>query len=281
MDNGFTEANKTHTLKWRGLPLSRFGQGLVAQDLTNDGLTDFVFGAPGARDFSGMIALFIGKPFPVVKVVTEAPITSHRPLEELIPEEDVKPVAEELKEEEVIPEEEVPPEFNLQLQDITDAVQENAKTGFALDVTVPEIPVISCPGFESGKASRLVAATCSWSNTAGPSAGVYRYCVDTENQCEPATESPNRQAEIGQLVSPRTYLRVQTEDLGGISPIASFTLRANHASAFIKGPSDNGSDESQPTLEGSDLRFSATAEDVDNDPTLLMICRTANSPLYN
>jgi hypothetical protein len=278
VDNGFTNAVATHTLKWEGLPLSRFGESLAAQDLTGDGLTDFVFGAPGIRDFSGAAYLFIGKPFPI-EASASAPLGSHRP-NETIPPEETKPAAEEAKEE-IPPTEVTPPEFSLQLQDITDAVQETAKTGFALDVTVPEIPVISCPRFESGSSSRLAAATCSWSSTAGPSAGTYLYCVDTENQCQPSTESPNRVAEIGQLVSSHTYLRVQTADLGGTSPIASFDLKANHAPVFTQGPSDNGSDESQPTLESRDLRFTATAEDAEGDSTVLVICRTSDQPIYN
>ncbi len=274
-DNGFTDANASNDLKWEGSALNQFSESLAARDFDGDGFTDFVFGAPELHDSDGAATVFRGKFMSayVVKPVDRGP-------SQPIPVEELKPVAEETTEAPPVPETK-PPEFNLQIQDITQAVQETANPEFALDISAPDMPVISCPGFESGIASPLTQAVCSWSDTSGPSMGTFRYCVDTTNTCIPEAESSDRTAETGALTNVHTYLRAQTEDLGGKSEIASFDLVFNHAPVVTVGPSDGGSDVTNPTLEGGRVEFSMTATDAEQNPYTLLVCRADSTPLYN
>jgi hypothetical protein len=275
-DNGYTDAMASHDLRWDGESRSLFSESLGAFDFDGDGFTDFVFGAPGVHDFDGAALLFRGRFSPAYAVKPIEGIT--RP--EIIPEEELKPVAEELVDE-VPATEAKPPEFNLRIQDITQAVLETADSQFALDLTVPDMPEISCPGFQSGIASLLTQALCSWSDTTGPSKGTFRACVDTLNECVPDRESPDRSVLTGAFSNPHTYVRVQNEDLGGKGEIASFDLVHNRPPLALAGPSDGGSDRSNPTPENGRVDFSLTATDPEQNPYFLLVCRADSTPLYN
>ena len=274
VNDGFIDAYLSHDFRWEGMPLSRFGSSLASADFSGDGTTDFIFGAPGMKADSGAAYYFVGKPLPLEEsVIDEAPIgTASKPVPEEALSEEVKPdepVTPEITEE--APAETQPaPEFTLGIEQIEEALKEAAPEEFALDITAPEMPAIDCPGFISGIPASLSSAVCSWSDTAGASKGVYRYCVDTENACAPFTLAPDRVAEIGALTSSHTYLRVQTEDLGGTSDIASFDLSLNHAPLYIEGPSDGGSDVMNPTVEGGTVTFSATANDPEKGSLLFI-----------
>ena len=280
-NDGFLDAYQSHDFRWEGMPLGRFGSSPASADLTGDGISDFIFSSPSLNSSQGAAYFFTGKLLPV-EVVT--PIGGgQRPTEEEVPPEEVKPAAEITPPviEEVTPEAPTPPEFTLEVEQIEEALNETIPQTFALDISVPLTPTIQCPGFVSGILVPLYTAICSWDDTAGPSQGTTRYCVDTENSCTPGTEAPNRVAEIGALTAPHTFFRVQTEDLGGKSEIASFDLSLNHAPVFIVGPSDGGSDILAPTVEGGTLTFTATAKDQENNSYSLLVCKTSDLPVFD
>ena len=280
---GYIEALAEHDIKWEGEHLSSFGYSLSAGDMNGDDAVDLAVGAPRIFDFKGRSYLFYGEPreeLPVQEEVHKAHIYE----EEEIPEEELE---EELLEEllgELLEEpaegEEVEAEFELTPEDIEEALEAIEEEAFVLDVTVPENPEIICTGFTDGVYSMNIRTTCGWTDTAGPSEGIYRYCIDSDNTCTPALVSPGRAVVIEDIKTHHTYIRVQTEDSGGISEIDSFDLAHNSYPVPISGPADGGSSELAQTPEGENINFAVTAQDPENDPYYFIICRTSDIPIY-
>jgi len=264
-----------HDIAWEGESLSDFGFSLTAGDLNSDSVSDISIGAPYYYNFSGRLYTFYGKP------VVTAPVSTGEGYPQ-VTEEEQKPIegpiegpAEEQKKEGL-------PGFELTPEKIEENLKEAAEEtqGFLLDISPPGLPVISCEGLISGVASTLDSTVCTWTDTAGPSQGTYKYCIDNDNSCVPDIVSQERSVQVINLSEHHNYLRVQTSDEGGASETASFDFSINHTPALTVGPSDGGSDAEHPVDEGDSVNFTATANDIENDPYYLAICRTSDMPVY-
>ncbi len=272
--------------------LSSFGFSIVTGDINNDNLIDIIIGAPQYRNFKGRSYVFYGK------LSLDDLKKSADEKDEDEEEEDVEAKhQDELEEEEeeitdldeltdpveaLIDDvdEDVDAELEINLDEIEE-VLEDLKDEFLVDISVPENPTIACSGFVDGEFSTMNLTTCTWTDTAGPSDGVYKYCLDADNECVPDIENNDLTVEISDLTEHHTYLRVQTSDEGGESDVVSFHLAMNNAVTFVNEPSDGGIDLANPVEEGKYVHFAVTAEDLDGDTYKLLVCRTGNAPTYN
>jgi hypothetical protein len=271
---GTISAISSHDVLLIGDYLSYFGYSLSSGDMNADKIADISVGAPGLDSYTGGAYVFYGQ---------QSSSQSLHPANEKKPTE---PTPEE-KAKEALPTESAIPQdvtgFNLNPDEINQAVTDvqNGNQGYLLDISVPDKPVITCDGFTDGVSiASKNYASCSWTDTAGPSKGVYKYCTDSTNTCTPDTENPDRSVDLINLNNHHNYLRVQTSDEGGQSEIASFDMVIDNLPSIVNGPSDGGSDESNSLSEGALVGFSATAQDPEKDPYYLLVCRTNGTPAY-
>lgn len=163
---------------------------------------------------------------------------------------------------------------------LLDDVENSSPSEVIIDQSTPENPVIVCAGVEEGVYTDIESTVCSWNNTNGPSEGKQKYCIDTENQCNPAINSSEGEVTIIGLNEHRHYLRVQNVDEGGESEIVSFSLAIDRAPIFTELPSDGGVGIDNPLVNGDRVQFSARAFDIDEDPFQFLVCRTSEKPIF-
>ncbi len=284
---GFMDSDTHYSLRWHGEAKSAFGQTVITGDFNGDGFDDLSIAAPRFLDDQGRLYIFNGTS-PESDEEGEGRSLKQKLEDETIVEDEVieeevadaeegegEEVSETLEEEDT--------DFEIDPDDIEGALDEvkEAASDYLLDISIPEPPAIVCPGFIDGEFNILNYASCSWEDTAGPSIGIHKYCLDFENTCIPDIEKPGRLVDFVNLSHHHNYFRVQVSDEGGISDIASFNLAVDNMPIVVEGPSDGGVDENNPVNEGDLINFTVTAKDIEEDPYYLLVCRTSDAPIYN